>query len=84
MGEPKINLYAKFFGFIFTIVLAIALIPQFGFIGAAITASVSYVATVIYQYIRFKKETQTKLIEWLPVKNDIREFKRIVKETMAS
>lgn len=83
MGEPKINLYAKLFGFIFTVALAIALIPPFGFIGAAITASVSYIATVIYQYIVFQKETHTKVSEWIPDRNDIREFKRIVREAMA-
>lgn len=82
MGKPKINLHAKLIGFIFTIILAITLIPPFGFIGAAITASVSYVSTVIYQYRIFVKHTGTKVKEWIPVSNDVTEFKRIIRETM--
>ncbi len=82
VGKPRVNLIAKFAGFIFTVILAILLIPPFGFIGAGITASVSYIATVVYQYIQFRKETQTRPGEWLPARNDIHEFKRIVRETL--
>jgi len=82
IGEPKVNLYAKMVGFVFTVVLAIALIPSFGFIGAGITASVSYTTTVIYQYFVFKKETKTRWDEWLPVKNDFTDFKKIVNDAL--
>ena len=82
MGEPKINLYAKAVGFVFTVILAIALIPTYGFIGAAVTASVSYIVTVIYQYILFKKKTGTGLKEWIPAKTDLTDFRRIVKESL--
>ncbi len=82
MGKPKVNLIAKIIGFVFTIILAILLIPKFGFIGAAITASVSYIATVIYQYHVFRTETKTKHREWIPAKNDVTDFKRILKETI--
>ena len=83
MGQPKINLYAKMVGFVFTVILAILLIPPYGFVGAAITASVSYIATVIHQYVIFRKSTGTKAAEWIPARNDITEFKRIVREAIA-
>jgi len=83
MGEPKVNLYAKIIGFVFTVILAILLIPSYGFIGAAITASVSYTSTVIYQYMVFRRETQTKVTEWFPARNDFTDFKKIVQETLA-
>jgi O-antigen/teichoic acid export membrane protein len=81
MGAPKINLYAKIIGFIFTVILAVLLIPPFGFIGAAITASISYTSTVIYQYIVFARETKTKLREWIPANADFTDLKRIIRES---
>ena len=78
MGNPKINLHAKITGLVFTLVLLFILIPAFGIVGAALTASVSYTATVIHQYIVFKKQTKTRFIEWLPAQKDFREFKSMV------
>ncbi len=82
MGEPKVNLYAKIVGFSLTVILAITLIPPYGFIGAAITASVSYIATAIYQYVVFTKKTKTQFREWIPAKNDLKDFRQIVKESL--
>jgi len=78
MGNPKINLHAKITGLVFTGALVFILIPAYGYIGAAITASVSYIATIIHQYIVFKKQTNTRFIEWIPVKSDFKEFKLMV------
>lgn len=82
IGQPKVNLIAKVIGFVFTVILAILLIPKFGFIGAAITASVSYIATVVYQYRIFWTSTKTKHHEWIPSKSDVTDFKRIMKEAI--
>ena len=82
MGNPKVNLHAKITGLVFTVVLLFILIPPFGIIGAAVTASVSYLATIIHQYIVFKKQTKTRLAEWMPVKEDFREFKSIVQTAL--
>lgn len=82
MGKPKINLIAKVIGFAFTLVLVFTLIPAFGLVGAGITASVSYIATVIYQYIEFRKQTKTQHSEWIPALYDVTDFKRILKETI--
>ena len=61
-----------------TIVLATLLIPVFGYIGAAATASSSYVSSVIYQYIIFKKETKTSFNQWIPTLSDFHEFRIII------
>jgi len=79
MGNPKINLHAKITGLVFTFLLIFILIPAFGYIGAAITASVSYTATIIHQYIIFKKQTKTRFAEWIPVRKDLTEFRSLIK-----
>ena len=83
LGRPVISLWANGVGFIITIILAILLIPSFGYIGASATASVSYVSSVIYQYTIFKKETGVKLKQWLPEKNDLTDFGQIIKNLIA-
>ena len=78
LGRPSISLLANGIGFVVTLAFAILLIPFFGFICAAATASASYISSVIYQYVIFKKETGTKLEQWLPVKNDFIDFFKIL------
>ncbi len=82
MGNPKINLYAKIAGLAFTIVLVFILIPRYGYIGAAITASISYTVTVIYQYTVFKIQTKTRFTEWLPSRKDFNYFNSIIKSAL--
>lgn len=82
LGNPKVNMWANLVGLVFTIVLAFTLIPVLGYIGAAITASVSYISSVIYQYFVFKKETQTRFTEWIPSKKDLLDFVILTKEAL--
>lgn len=79
LGRPVISLWANGIGFIITITLAIILIPRFGYIGGAATASASYISSVIYQYIIFKKETGVKFKQWLLKKQDLTDFNKIIK-----
>lgn len=74
MGNPKVNLWANVTGFIVTLVLAFTLIPRFGYMGAALTASFSYFTSVVYQYIVFQKQTGTRWKEWILKKEDIEAF----------
>ncbi|RLD33954.1 MAG: hypothetical protein DRI88_00640 [Bacteroidetes bacterium] len=74
MGNPKINMRANLVGLVFTLLLVFTLVPFFGYMGAAISASVSYISTVIYQYIVFKKATKTAFSEWMPGKKDFSDF----------
>ncbi len=80
LGNPKVNLWSNVVGFVLTLILAFSLIPLFGINGAAATASVSYISTVIYQYIVFKKQTGTRFGEWIPRKQDIRDFRGLIQD----
>ena len=75
-------MWATLVGLIFTLVLAFTLIPLFGYIGAAITASISYISTIVYQYIVFRKTTKTQFIEWIPGKKDLTDFVLLIKSAL--
>ncbi len=82
VGQPAVNLRANILGFIFTLLFAFLLIPPFGYIGAAATASLNYLASVIYQYIIFNKQTQTHFSEWIPRKGDLKLFIATIKQLL--
>jgi O-antigen/teichoic acid export membrane protein len=58
IGKPQISVIGSVIGLAITIILGFALIPQYGMIGAAITASISYTAGVIYQFYKFMREAE--------------------------
>ncbi len=81
LGDPKVNVYAKISGLIVTLVLIFILIPLYGITGAAITASASYITTVIYQYMVFCKRTKTELKEWIPSIEDYKALRLLLKKS---
>jgi O-antigen/teichoic acid export membrane protein len=83
LGNPRINLWSNVIGFVFTIGLSLSLIPMFGITGAAIATSVSYLSSVVYQYIIFFKQTRTPYRDWLPTQNDLEDFWRIVQKALS-
>jgi O-antigen/teichoic acid export membrane protein len=87
-GNPVYNTISSGLGLLFTIILGFALIPSFGIIGAGLTASLSYMSSMIYQAIMFKRITGTKWSKYLPVKNDFNrlkyEFESLVKPSFES
>ena len=72
---PKHNLYGSLVGLMVTIPSIFILIPKYGIIGAGVSVSLTYLATIIYQWFIFKKETKVKTIQLLPTFND---FKTLV------
>ncbi len=70
-GRPKFNLYASLVGFTVTVPALFIFIPLFGIVGAGMAASLAYIATAIYQWIIFKKDTNTRLSDLLIKKSDI-------------
>ena len=52
-GKPQVCVLASSIGLGVTIVLGFLLIPTYGMIGAAITASASYISGVVYQLYKF-------------------------------
>lgn len=80
LGRPVISLWANGIGFVITLSLAFLLIPPFGYIGAAATASASYISSVIFQYFVFKRETGISIKKWMPNSTDLYDFKRIISD----
>ncbi len=80
VGKPAVNLRANVIGFIFTLLFAFLLIPPYGYIGAAATASLNYLASVIYQYIVFQRQTHTRLHEWIPCRGDVKLFVETIRQ----
>ena len=79
VGNPKINLHSNITGFVVMLIFAFTLIPVYGYIGAAATASLSYLASAIHQYIVFQKHTSTRFKDWYLKRNDISTFVQTLK-----
>ena len=77
---PKHNLYGSLVGLLVTIPSIFILIPRYGIIGAGISVSITYLATIIYQWFIFKKETKVKTIQLLPTLNDFKTLIRSLKQ----
>ena len=69
-GKPKYNLYASLIGLSVTLIAAFILIPTLGIRGAAITTSLTYAALFVYQWIVFRKLTNSKLSQLIPSRED--------------
>jgi O-antigen/teichoic acid export membrane protein len=74
-GRPYINTIGSSIGFILTLSLGLILIPRYGIYGAAITASLSYLASLIFQFIAFTNITKTTFSEYFIRKSDFRFIK---------
>ena len=69
---PKHNLYGALVGLAVTIPSLYLLIPPLGMIGAGISASLTHLATITYQWIVFKKINKISAKELLVTKEDVR------------
>ena len=69
---PKHNLYGALVGLAVTIPALYLLIPPFGMVGAGISASLTHLATIIYQWIVFKRINKTSAKELLVTKEDVK------------
>lgn len=71
-GIPTYNLKASITGFIVSLLALVSLIPLFGMNGAAISASLAYIAAIIYQWIVFRRLTNSTLQDLIIQAHDIR------------
>ncbi|MDD3962733.1 MAG: polysaccharide biosynthesis C-terminal domain-containing protein [Bacteroidales bacterium] len=78
-GRHHHNAISSGIGLFFTVLLGFLLIPTLGISGAAITASVSYMATCTYQMIQFFRLTQVSVRELVIVAEDFRFFMREIR-----
>ena len=77
---PKHNLYGSVVGLLVTIPSIYILIPKYGITGAGISVSFTYLSTIIYQWIIFKKETKVKTIQLPPTLNDFKTLVESIKK----
>jgi O-antigen/teichoic acid export membrane protein len=75
VNKIKYNLYGTLVGLGVTIASIATLIPLYGIIGAGVSMSLTYLGTIIYKWIIFKKITKTRTKELIPTLSD---FKTLV------
>ena len=69
---PKHNLYGALVGLAITIPSLYLLIPPFGMVGAGISASVTHLATITYQWLVFKRINKVSTKELLVTREDLK------------
>ena len=83
VNMPKHNLYGALVGLAVTIPSLYLLIPPLGMIGAGISASITHFATIVYQWIVFKRINKISAKELLVTKTDVsllfKELKTLLK-----
>lgn len=72
MNMPKHNLYGALVGLAVTIPSLYLLIPPLGMVGAGISASLTNLAIIVYQWVIFKKINKTSAKELLVTKEDVK------------
>ena len=72
MNMPKRNLYGALVGLAVTIPSLYLLIPPLGMVGAGISASLTNLAIIVYQWVIFKKTNKISAKELLVTKEDVR------------
>lgn len=76
-GNPRIGLYASAAGFLSTIICGFAFVPVMGVKGAAIAASISYGVTALTVLYFFARNSNLRLVDFIPSKNDLKELQAI-------
>lgn len=82
VNMPKHNLYGALVGLAVTIPSLYLLIPPFGMVGAGISASLTHLSIMLYQWIVFKKHNHVSLKELLVTKDDVKLFVSEVKAVL--
>lgn len=78
-GKPKYNLYASLIGLSITLITAFTLIPALGIRGAAITTTLTYTSLFVYQWVVFHKQTNCRLRQLIPNREDWEWVKTTIK-----
>jgi O-antigen/teichoic acid export membrane protein len=85
IGKPRLNFAASLVGFIITIILDLALIPRWNYIGAAAASSVSYGSSALVMAWLFYRETKISVrCLYFPGRDDFQAMKRIIGELPAA
>jgi O-antigen/teichoic acid export membrane protein len=79
-GKYHINTIGSTIGLAVTLILALMLIPKYGYMGSAVTATASYFTTSLFIIIYFCYKTQTKFSALLPLPKNISEYIYLLKQ----
>jgi len=69
-GKPELNIYTSVFAMVLNIILNIILIPQYGFIGAAVATSIAYTFNSILRIWLFNRIENKFHFNYLYLKRD--------------
>lgn len=83
-GKPIHNTISSGIGLVFTVVMGLTLIPAWGLVGAGITASISYLGSMIYQFFIFKHDTGVLYRSFVPSGKDFTKVKEEIKSLFGS
>ncbi|MDP4282551.1 MAG: polysaccharide biosynthesis C-terminal domain-containing protein [Bacteroidota bacterium] len=82
-GKPIHNTISAAAGLVFTVAGSLILLPRIGIAGAGITASISYFASTLYQWIVFRKFTRFRIRDLVVTREEVsllfREISRLFK-----
>ena len=76
-GKVYINTTSSLIGLLFTIPLALWIIPKYGISGAAVVCSISYGASAIWTIYQFKKRAKLKLNDFFLTSGDVKKMVKI-------
>lgn len=65
IGKPQVNTIGSSIGLVFTVGLGFWLIPTYGILGAAVTASFSYLSTLIFEVWMFVRYTKPRARDFI-------------------
>ena len=80
VNEIKHNLYGTLVGLGITAISIVIIIPLYGIVGAGISMSLTYLGTILYKWIIFKKTTKVRTKELLPTLNDFKTLVESIKK----
>ncbi|MBK0404496.1 polysaccharide biosynthesis C-terminal domain-containing protein [Adhaeribacter sp. BT258] len=78
-GKYNVNNWASFSGLLLTVPACWLLIPKFGFVGAALASTFSYLVAFAFLYWKFRRETGFTLAQLLPGREDFQELKKLLR-----
>jgi O-antigen/teichoic acid export membrane protein len=82
-GKYHINTLGSTLGLMVTVILAFILIPRYGYLGSAVTATLSYATTSLFIIIYFCSKTKTRFWDLLPMPRHISGYLILLKQFMA-
>jgi len=83
LNKPYHNTISSAIGLVFTVVLGLLLIPEYGLAGAGISATVSYSFLTLYQFIIFSRMTRLTARDFLLTTTEIKLLMAEIKKLTA-